>query len=117
VNANSIPFSKIVSGDQSSREDYHVPKYQREYTWGNNSKLATATFSKKQELAEGRKFLVHDINIGYRNGLALNDPPFKVGGKSLNLATAPEWTAQMIEARTSCMVDSLLEMSTFEGVD
>ncbi len=28
------PFSKIISVDQGAREHYHVPKYQREYTWG-----------------------------------------------------------------------------------
>lgn len=34
MNAHSMPFSKIVSGDQGTRDHYHVPKYQREYTWG-----------------------------------------------------------------------------------
>lgn len=34
MNAHSMPFSKIVSSDQGAREHYHVPKYQREYTWG-----------------------------------------------------------------------------------
>ena len=32
--AHSLPFSKIVSSDQGAREHYHVPKYQREYSWG-----------------------------------------------------------------------------------
>ena len=32
--AHSLPFSKIISSDQGSREHYHVPKYQREYSWG-----------------------------------------------------------------------------------
>jgi hypothetical protein len=84
---------------------------------GYNSKLATAAFTKKQALAENRKFLGHSINIGYRNGLALNNLPFKVGGKSLTLANAPKWTAQMIEARTNVMVDLLLKMYRLEGVD
>ncbi|MEZ6232909.1 MAG: DUF262 domain-containing HNH endonuclease family protein [Phycisphaerales bacterium] len=34
MNAHSMPFSKIISSDQGAREHYHVPKYQREYTWG-----------------------------------------------------------------------------------
>jgi len=34
MNAHSMPFSKIISMDQGAREHYHVPKYQREYTWG-----------------------------------------------------------------------------------
>jgi uncharacterized protein with ParB-like and HNH nuclease domain len=28
-----MPFAKIISSDQGAREHYHVPKYQREYTW------------------------------------------------------------------------------------
>jgi uncharacterized protein with ParB-like and HNH nuclease domain len=32
--AHSMQFSKIISSDQGAREHYHVPKYQREYTWG-----------------------------------------------------------------------------------
>ncbi len=34
MNAVSFPFSKIINIDQGAREHYHVPKYQREYTWG-----------------------------------------------------------------------------------
>jgi uncharacterized protein with ParB-like and HNH nuclease domain len=33
MNAHSMPFAKIISSDQGAREHYHVPKYQREYTW------------------------------------------------------------------------------------
>ena len=36
MNAHSLPFSKIISSDQGAREHYHIPKYQREYTWGVN---------------------------------------------------------------------------------
>lgn len=110
----------IAGGDakEAARvHEEHVDRLGNLTLSGYNSKLATATFSKKQALAENRKFLGHSINIGYRNGLALNTLPFKVGGKSLTLASAPKWTAQMIEARTNCMVDLLLGMYTFEGVD
>src|SRR5881394_1313124 len=34
MTAVSYPFSKIINIDQGAREHYHVPKYQREYTWG-----------------------------------------------------------------------------------
>lgn len=34
MTAFSFPFSKIISIEQGAREHYHVPKYQREYTWG-----------------------------------------------------------------------------------
>ncbi len=84
---------------------------------GYNSKLATAPFDKKQTLVEKRKFLGHEIDIGYRNKLALNTLSFKVKGKSHSLATAPEWTVEMIEARTNRMVELLMEMYTIEDVD
>ena len=84
---------------------------------GYNSKLATASFEKKQTLAENRMFLGHKINIGYRNGLALNKLTFVTDGQQLSLADAPKWTTDMIDARTNCMVDMLMKMYTFEGVD
>jgi len=34
MNATSLLFSKIISSEQGAREHYHVPKYQREYSWG-----------------------------------------------------------------------------------
>jgi len=34
MNATDLGFSKIINIDQGAREHYHVPKYQREYTWG-----------------------------------------------------------------------------------
>jgi hypothetical protein len=84
---------------------------------GYNSKLATAAFDKKQKLAENRQFLGHTINIGYQNGLALNNLTFKVGKKSHSLATAPEWTEEMIEARTDRMVSMLLDLYRIDGLD
>jgi uncharacterized protein with ParB-like and HNH nuclease domain len=34
MKAESMPLSKIIDIDQGAREHYHVPKYQREYSWG-----------------------------------------------------------------------------------
>src|SRR5215813_5306883 len=34
MQAYSMPFSKVIDIDQGAREHFHVPKYQREYTWG-----------------------------------------------------------------------------------
>jgi len=34
MQAYDMPFSKLVSAEQGAREHFHVPKYQREYTWG-----------------------------------------------------------------------------------
>lgn len=97
--------------------EQHVDRLGNLTLSGYNSKLATAAFDKKQTLVENRKFLGHKTNIGYRNGLALNDLSFKVKGKPYSLATAPAWTADMIEARTTRMVELLMEMYTIEGVD
>ncbi len=110
----------IADGDskQAARlHEQHVDRLGNLTLSGYNSKLATAPFEKKQTLAENRKFLGHKINIGYRNGMALNNLKFPVDGTELALATAPKWTPEMIEARTNCMVDILLEMYEFEGID
>jgi len=82
---------------------------------GYNSDLATSSFEKKQQLAKDRTFLGHKINIGYHNGLALNNLPFVLGDTTLSLATAPLWSAEMIEARTKAMVNLLLEANKLPG--
>ncbi|MCG3777024.1 MAG: hypothetical protein JW395_3899 [Nitrospira sp.] len=110
----------IAGGDAAEAarlHERHVHRLGNLTLSGYNSKLATAPFDKKQALNENRKFLGESINIGYRNGLALNALPFKVGVKTLSLANAPAWTTDMIEARTKVMVDTLLKMYEFEGVD
>ncbi|HCJ35047.1 MAG TPA: hypothetical protein DHV65_12220, partial [Ktedonobacter sp.] len=82
---------------------------------GYNSDLATSSFEKKQQLSKDRTFLGHKINIGYRNGLALNNLPFMLGDNTFSLATAPTWSAEMIEARTKAMVNLLLEANKLPG--
>ncbi|MFN9853217.1 MAG: DUF262 domain-containing protein, partial [Planctomycetota bacterium] len=34
MKANVLSFSKIIDSTHGAREHYHVPRYQREYTWG-----------------------------------------------------------------------------------
>ncbi len=34
MQATHMQFSKVIDSDQGAREHFHVPKYQREYTWG-----------------------------------------------------------------------------------
>jgi len=82
---------------------------------GHNSDLATSPFQKKRQLAKDRTFLGHKINIGYLNGLALNNLPFVLGDITLSLATAPIWSAEMIEARTEAMVNLLLRANKLPG--
>lgn len=33
MHAQDLPFTKLINVDQGAREHFHVPKYQREYTW------------------------------------------------------------------------------------
>jgi hypothetical protein len=82
---------------------------------GYNSDLATSSFDKKQQLAKDRTFLGHRINIGYRNGLALNNLPFEASGTGYTLATVPAWSEDMIEARTKVMVNLLIEANRLPG--
>ena len=76
---------------------------------GYNSDLATSPFQKKQQLAKDRTFLGHKINIGYQNGLRLNNLQFTHEGRRHTLANAPSWSAEMIKARTDVIVDLLLQ--------
>jgi hypothetical protein len=82
---------------------------------GYNSDLATAPFSKKQKLSKDRNFLGHKINIGYQNGLALNEIPFGCQDEEYSLSSAPIWTADMIEARTNTLVSLILEANLLPG--
>lgn len=110
----------IADGDRTKAanlHEEHVHRLGNLTLSGYNSKLATAPFERKQALVENRKFLGHSINIGYRNRLALNDLRFPVNGQKLSLAEATAWKVEMIEARTDEMVDMLLRMYSFEGID
>jgi hypothetical protein len=33
MQADDMPFTKLINVDQGARDHFHVPKYQREYTW------------------------------------------------------------------------------------
>lgn len=82
---------------------------------GYNSQLSTAPFYKKQELSKDKTFLGHKINIGYKNGLALNNLEFDAGKHKTSLATVPEWTEEMIVARSKVMTNMLIDLYKFEG--
>ena len=108
----------IADGDSSDAQqihEEHVDRLGNLTLSGYNSKLATASLAKKQKLTEKKKILGHPINIGYANGLALNNLEFKVGREKFNLATTEVWNAEMICGRTSKMVDMLLKMYSFDG--
>ncbi|GFE56812.1 DUF262 domain-containing protein [Geobacter sp. AOG1] len=80
---------------------------------GFNSKLAASPFANKQALVKGHLSLGHKINIGYRNGLALNNIEFKVKNQKMTLANAKAWKPEMIRARTKVMVDMLIKIYRF----
>jgi hypothetical protein len=108
----------IGTGDPieaSAVQDKYVNRLGNLTLSGYNSDLATSSFEKKQQLAKDRTFLGHKINIGYRNGLALNNLPFVLGDNTLSLATATTWSAEMIESRTKTMVNLLLEANKLPG--
>ena len=113
-----VEWANMIAGSDielaKKKHEKHVHQLGNLTLSGFNSQLATASFEKKQSLSVNRKFLGHPINIGYKNGLALNQLEFELGGQNLSLATADKWTAEMIEARTDYMVDLLLKIYTVE---
>ncbi len=77
-------------------------------------KLSNASFDTKQDLHQNKKFLGYKINIGYKNGLSLNNIEFEYKGKITNLGKIKEWTEESIESRNNIMVDTLLRLFAFE---
>ncbi len=81
---------------------------------GYNSKLSDKPFPSKQ--ASNEMTIAGDrLNIGYKNGLALNNLPFKVPNKSgkseeTALSTTKAWTAREIEARNEAIADRLMKL-------
>ena len=82
---------------------------------GYNSKLSNASFKDKQNLNKNKTFLGHKINIGYRNGLSLNNIYFYVNNKKTNLASIRKWTLESIKARNDAMVNILIKYFSFKG--
>jgi uncharacterized protein with ParB-like and HNH nuclease domain len=82
---------------------------------GYNSDLGTASFGDKQKLSKNRNILGHKIDIGYRNHLFLNSLEFKIKTGQYSLADAPQWNAEMIEARTKVMVGMIAEANLLPG--
>lgn len=84
---------------------------------GYNSQLSNASFANKQGLHEDRKILGHKINIGYKNGLSINNLEFEVEGIDEKLATIEKWDREAIIARNNKMVEILLSMYAFRDVE
>jgi hypothetical protein len=106
----------LADGDKKKAEEIHAKWV---HCLGNltlsgyNSKLSNASFEDKQNLHENKQFLGHKINIGYKNGLALNNLLFSVDGKDTSLAKIDTWTEESIEQRNGAMVNVLLKIFAF----
>ena len=108
----------LGNGDRSEAKRIHLEHVDRLGNLtlsGYNSRLSTASFTKKQKLSETKKVFNHEIHIGFGNGLGLNKLAFKVSGGNYSLANAPEWTEQSIEARTNAMTKLLLKKYKFDS--
>lgn len=81
---------------------------------GYNSKLSDFSFARKQEKTEVN-ILGRPLQIGYKNGLTLNNIEYSVDDRKYSLATAKEWTKEHIEARNKAMVDMLVKLFKFEN--
>lgn len=106
----------IAGGDKKKAEEIHerwVHCLGNLTLSGYNSKLSNASFEEKQNLHEEKQFIGHKINIGYRNGLSLNNFEFSVSGQDTNLAKINKWTENSIEARNNAIVDVLLIVFAF----
>lgn len=81
---------------------------------GYNSKLSNHSFTKKQSKAVANVF-GNKIQIGYKNGLALNNIEFQAGEKVTSLADTNEWKQEHIEARNNVMVSMLVKLFKFDN--
>ena len=80
---------------------------------GYNSRLSNYSFEKKQAKT-AMKSLGQEIQIGYKNGLHLNNIPFDVEDESTSLSEIESWTEESLESRHNVMVEKLRRMFCFE---
>ncbi len=106
----------IADGDREKAKDIHgswVHCLGNLTLSGYNSQLSNASFEDKQNLHENRKFLGHNINIGYKNGLALNNLSFSMNDEETCLSKIDKWTENSIKERNVVMIDALLKVFAF----
>jgi len=115
-NIPKVWVDMVANGDRAKAEEIHenwVHCLGNLTLSGYNSQLYNASFEKKQDLHEKRKFLGHEINIGYKNNLALNNLEFEINGSKTSLSKIATWTEDSIIARNKKMVKLLLELFAF----
>jgi uncharacterized protein with ParB-like and HNH nuclease domain len=79
-----------------------------------NSKLSNRSFSEKKNLST-RRVGIEDLKIGYLNGLGLNKLKYIINGIEDSLANTSVWNQGHIEARTSAMIDLIIELFKFDN--
>lgn len=95
----------IGDGDKSLAESIQADLV---HTLGNltitgyNSKLSNMSFIEKRDRKDS-----NDANVGYRNGLNLNE----------DLVTVDVWTKNQIKNRTTKLIDLALDAFSYDGVD
>ncbi|MFK7866181.1 MAG: DUF262 domain-containing protein [Alphaproteobacteria bacterium] len=78
-----------------------------------NSKLSNSDFKRKQNKAE-KNIAGITIDIGYKNGLYLNNLEFKADNGAASLSTISSWTKESIEERNSKIVMLLCDQYRFD---
>lgn len=94
----------IGGGDRVKAEEIqatHVHTLGNLTITGYNSKLSNMSFIEKRDRKDQ-----NGINVGYRNGLNLND----------DLVSVDSWTSERIEARTEKLVGQALDVFSFDGI-
>ena len=79
-----------------------------------NSKLSNRSFSEKKNLST-RRVGIEDLKIGYLNGLGLNKLKYLINGIEDSLANTSVWNQGHIEARTTAMIDLIIELFKFDN--
>jgi uncharacterized protein with ParB-like and HNH nuclease domain len=81
---------------------------------GYNSRLSNSSFDIKQKK---QSVNVHGqtINIGYKNGLYLNNIDYLVKEKQNSLSTAQKWDKDHIEARGNVLIEKAIDLFRFEN--
>ncbi len=81
---------------------------------GYNSKLSNSPFDVKQQK---KTINVHGqkINIGYKNGLYLNNIKYSVSDKEETLSNTSEWTQEHIKARGEKLIEKAIELLKFDN--
>ena len=80
---------------------------------GYNSNLADAQLSKKQQ-KQTINIAKKKVDIGYRNGLYLNEIEYLVDDKKYSLANTPVWNEKHIKSRTEEIDKKAIELFKFD---